>query len=148
MGCDIHPHLEIKLSGKWEYFSPLDMWRSYTTFAKMANVRNWKEGPTPISLPRGLPNDISFMTKFHSDHYGTDGHSHSWLGLNEMIELLKFFDDEELKKPWGSHVEDDTLKWADFGVWLFGNSINGFKKYPEDYPKELKDVRMIFWFDN
>jgi len=148
MGCDIHPHLEVKLNGEWKYFSPLDMWRSYSTFAKMANVRNWEEGPIPISPPKGLPNDVAFMTKFFSDYDGVDGHSHSWLGLDEIIELLKFFDDEGLKKPWGSCTEDDSYKWADFGVWLFGKSISGLKKYPGDYPKELEDVRMVFWFDN
>lgn len=148
MGCDIHSHIEVKLSGVWHYFSPVGMWRSYATFAKMAGVRNWDEGPKPISEPKGLPKDVSFMTKFHSDKYGIDGHSHSWLAYDELIELLKFFKDEGLKKPWGSHYEDDNNKWADFGVWLFGNSISGFNKYPNDYPEELEDVRLVFWFDN
>jgi len=147
MGCDIHAHLEVKIGGEWHYFSPVEMWQSYTTFAKMANVRNWDEGPTPISKPKGLPQDISFMTKYHSDNYGVDGHPHSWLGYDELIELLEFFESEDLEKPWGSHHEDD-LKWADFGVWLFGNPISGFKKYPGDYPADLEDVRMVFWFDN
>ena len=148
MGCDIHSHIEVKISGKWHYFSPVDMWRSYITFAKMANVRNWPDGPVPISEPKGLPDDISFMTKFHSDIYGDDGHSHSWLGCDELIELLKFFNDEGLKKPWGSHLEDDEFKLDDFGVWLFGSSISSFKKYPGGYPEGLEDVRMVFWFEN
>ncbi len=148
MGCDIHAHIEVKLNGKWEYYSPLAIWRSYATFAKMANVRNWGGGPRPLSLPKGLPNDVTLMTKLHSDYYGIDGHSHSWLGLNKIIKLLEFFESEKIKKPWGSHCEDDKYKRSDFGVWLFGGSISGLKKYPDDYPKELEDVRMVFWFDS
>lgn len=65
MGCDIHPHIEVRKNGKWEYFdwrkefqngtyddgepkydwnkmfeSPLYIHRNYNLFAILANVRN------------------------------------------------------------------------------------------------------------
>ena len=50
--------------------------RCYSLFALLANVRNYAE-ITPISNPRGLPNDVSEIVKEMSDQWGCDGHSHS-----------------------------------------------------------------------
>ena len=78
MGCDIHVHFEIKLNGKWEHYSNPSIDRNYELFAKMADVRNDYENPIiPISFPKGLPKDLSVVTKFEVDHWGSDGHSHS-----------------------------------------------------------------------
>jgi len=149
MGCDIHAHIEIKVTDEWHYYAPVDLWRDYAVFTKMAGVRDSGLSIEPISLPKGLPINISFTTRFHTEYLGDDGHSHSWLSYVEMQELLRFFKDElDGACPWGSRREDNSHKWDDFGIWLFGNSISGFGEHPKSYPEKLEDIRMVFWFDS
>ena len=100
MGCDIHVCCERKnYEGKWincdhfklnPYFDndrddeEIDKWwivpifddRNYALFATLADVRNY-EYIKPVSEPRGLPDDIHYITKELADSWGTDGHSHS-----------------------------------------------------------------------
>lgn len=114
MGCDIHIHLEYKsfrsektwVCGDYFYLNPyytdetendgeeqynlvgLCADRNYSRFATLADVRNY--GGTPcISRPRGLPYDVSEAVKADADRWGSDGHSHSYLTLQEMIDFQK-----------------------------------------------------------
>lgn len=122
MGCDIHAFTEIKIAGTWHTYTGVEMDRNYDLFAKMADVRNY-DGITPISKPRGLPEDVAAVTGVASRHYGNDGHSHSWLSHAEVCGLEKEF------RPL-------------FG-YLFGNYWSD-----RTLPKEVEDVRLVFWFDN
>ena len=141
MGCDIHAHIEVKIKGDWYYYDELDISRNYDLFSKMANVRNREEQPiTPISELKGLPNDLTFMTKFKSDIWDMDGHSHSWLSSREVFELEEWIEKNvilERHRPIG---------------YLFGNGLGGWTKFPEDFDKlksmGLQDFRLVFWFDN
>lgn len=138
MGCDIHLHTEVKIGGKWRHYSAPNFQRNYKYFAKMANVRNYDE-IEPISEPKGLPFDITEVTKFDADKWGSDAHSASWLGAEELVELEEFVLEDRKGDPW---FENKT--WG----YLFGNTWGGFAKYPEDRPEGLEDVRFVFWFDN
>jgi len=95
MGCDIHPHIEVRKDCRWvrhdwrkrhetgEFYDeartdpktnydtlfkdPLYIGRNYSLFSILANVRNGTgfagcdtgDGFKPISMPRGLPSDVS-----------------------------------------------------------------------------------------
>lgn len=110
MGCDIHLFVEIRKDGEWV---SVDEWekdedgdidvnyqnqfyhdRNYEVFAMLANVRNGRgfvgsntgDGLIPISQPKGLPEDVSKEISDYSDHWGVDGHSHSYLTVQELIE--------------------------------------------------------------
>ena len=103
MGCDIHSYVEklergiwIKVSNifprtKWEksYFKsnvsdhPFN-WRSYGIFGFLADVRNYSHSPV-ISASRGLPMDVSSEIKLEADDWGCDGHSFSFLMLDELL---------------------------------------------------------------
>jgi len=108
MGCDIHPAVErMNEDGSWEVVMPVDddnryakyrqpgepstcQWtfgRDYDSFALMANVRNYGN-TAPIAEPRGLPKDV---TPEVAEELPDDGdlHSHSWLMLPEILEVLK-----------------------------------------------------------
>ena len=135
MGCDIHLHTEVKIHGKWEHYGSPNVPRDYGLFALMAGVRKGNDDK-PISLPRGLPKDVSTLTKFASDYMGSDGHSHSYLNANEIIILEKYYADQ------GEHWPE--RRWG----YLFGNSWGGFIIYPEERPSGIEDVRFVFWFDN
>lgn len=134
MGCDIHAHVEVKVKNKWLHWDELKIERDYDLFEKMAGVRG--DVKNAIAPPRGLPKDINPSTKLASDIEGIDGHSHSWLSIDELLPL-----------------ENITKGTWPFG-YLFGNCWCGFKD-TEDNSSEaaarklgVTDARLVFWFDN
>jgi hypothetical protein len=108
MGCDIHvcveslktvhgktewrnvdffqrnPYFGSEYEPEWNLVSCFTE-RNYSLFALLADVRN-RAGNKPISAPRGLPKDVSLVTKNISDHWGEDGHSHSWFTIKELMD--------------------------------------------------------------
>lgn len=142
MGCDIHCHVEIKIDGKWEHYNMPRVGRNYRLFALLADVRNY-DGIEPISPVKGIPGDLSLLTRLDAEYWGTDGHSHSWLSVEEMkrLDLRK----EEALHPgmtWNAHGIEGVFGYLD------GNSWGGFVDYPEDRRKYAEDYRLVFWFDN
>lgn len=135
MGCDINAHIEIKYDGGWMYYAPMDIWRSYWLFTLMAGVRDTGE-IEPIVMPRGLPEDISPMTRIHREHYGVDGHSDSWLSSEEMTRVIEA-------------AKENLIHANNIGdaVYLFGTTLNGWQIDREHLPKALEDWRIVFWFD-
>jgi len=136
MGCDIHIHSEVKINGQWHHYSVGNVARNYELFAKMAGVKNCFN-ITPVSPPKGLPENISLVTKTSRDNTGGDGHHDSWLNIREINEIEKWQDDNLFKHSLSEDLGD-----------LFGNSFGSFLDYREDYPEEIEDVRWVFWFDN
>lgn len=106
MGCDIHLYVEKRLNdGRWgcvDYFKTNPFYsddplnekeyehisiynsRDYALFATLANVRNYGD-ITPISEPRGLPDDVSDIVEKASNDWGDNGHSHSWFTAKELF---------------------------------------------------------------
>ena len=68
--------------------------RNYNVFAILANVRNGRgfagvdtgDGFVPIAEPRGIPEDASDYYKHQVEAYGENGHSHSYLTLQELLD--------------------------------------------------------------
>jgi hypothetical protein len=113
MGCYIHLFQEKKVNGKWvtadkwapssyeddddrlrvDYDDRLYTGRNYRLFSVLAGVRNGvgfadvKTGVAviPIALPRGVPTDCCPEYKAEVDAWGSDGHSHSWLTLHDIM---------------------------------------------------------------
>lgn len=108
MGCDIHLFVEQrrKVNGqlKWisgDYFKfnyyyesgdskdeysliELHGDRNYSLFSTLAGVRDYSEKNTPISEPKGVPNDCCEYVKTQKEYWDGDGHSHSWFTLKEL----------------------------------------------------------------
>lgn len=144
MGCDIHLHIEIKIAGieGWQHFSHPHVHQNYLLFSYMANVRNY-DNVTPISSPKGLPPDISEVTKYcyTVDKLHYHPHSESYLDSDEIAKL---------DEVWESFAKEDfnnDLEHSIFQCYLFGNSFGGFRRYGDKVPN-LQDVRFVFWFDN
>ena len=142
MGCDIHAHYEIKVKGRWVYYTQANITRNYIFFAKLANVRNYFE-IYYIDEPRGLPEDITELVKIHSDYMVADAHSHSCISSKEYAQVMEFVDNFD----YGNDTKRSVYNW-DSEPFLFGNGFESFHKYREDYPEFLEDFRFIFWFDN
>ena len=115
MGCDIHFFVENQVNGAWlsadkwppnkyadeegepphilDYKDSFYHDRNYNLFAILADVRNGSgfagcdtgNGFVPICEPRGVPDDVSEQVASESDRMGVDGHSHSWLTVDELL---------------------------------------------------------------
>jgi hypothetical protein len=148
MGCDIHLILECKNDdGKWvginnfNYISnhalgdPKDsgswyFWtvrsRNYELFGKLAGVRRQSlEGPKP----RGIPADASELARMEIDHFGGDGHSHSWGLLSEIggYFLAMYWPNQMLEEHRHERIQE-----------LFGIQHEG----------PLDNFRLVYFFDN
>jgi len=141
MGCDIHLHTEIKVDGVWYHYNTANMRRDYELFGFLAGVRYGPENDTSLAADRGLPADVSFVTKLISDDWGCDAHSHSFLDAAEIVILEQWIKE--------NRTSPDKYAWPEqqWG-YLFGNSWGDFTKYPNERPKNIEDVRFVFWFDN
>ncbi len=137
MGCDIHCFAEVKINGRWEHYGPLKIYRFYTVFNAMANCGRGDSELRPKGGNRGIPRDSSFMTKFHADNYGEDGHSHSWLSRLEFSALIHHFKDDI--DPSAQEQGKD---------YFFGNGWDLSRDNWNEYIPEVQDVRWVFWFDN
>jgi hypothetical protein len=135
MGCDIHIYVEKKIGDTWypltppqhnPYYEPGDeeeggpwsqpLTLEHRVFSMLAGVRNGHgfagiktgEPITPISEPRGLPDDVCAEIKEISDAWDIDGHSHSHFTLAELDAV-----------PWKQN-EIHSCGWVDaaqFQVW-------------------------------
>lgn len=150
MGCDIHWHAEIKINGKWEHYAHTYVARNYRLFELMAGVRG-DEG-NAVSPPKGLPNDCSAVTRLLYAKEEGDAHSMSWLsaaeiaGLEERWALLH---DHKMFKGRANITEiKNDFEHSVFHCYLFGSSWASFALYPDERPKDVEDVRWVFWFDN
>ena len=141
MGTDVHGCVEVwsKKLNKWVMHNEITYSfydgnrtyahkyhfrdRDYSYFAALAGVRG--EGPEP----KGIPIDVSESTQWHIDHWAQDGHSHSYMPLEEAVALYKFLH------------PDIEKKYTDLYWYLFG--LEG----PADDSRDTK-FRVVFWFDS
>lgn len=142
MGCDIHLHIEVKVNGKWEHYSHPHIQRNYGLFAFMAGVRQSDGNPlVPIAEPRGLPTDLSVITKIDYAHDEPDSHSESWLNRDEIRRVCEFMMERPIG-PWAGEWEHTQLGYANGNAyWTVGDDDEG-------HPAEYEDIRFVFWFDN
>lgn len=139
MSCDVHGFVEVKVKGKWQAYSAIKTLRDYTLFARMAGVRGDED---PIAEPRGFPEDAAMITRLEYEWWGSDAHTPSYLTAKEVALI-----ENEAAKIDPALCRNYLLSVAPFG-YVCGNSIRNISKYPEDCPKWIDDVRLVFWFDN
>jgi hypothetical protein len=90
--------------------------RDYRFFGVVAGVRAPIKG---AFKPRGYPDDVSPEVLAEIKRYGDDGHTHSWLGVQEMLD---------------SDVMKENCPYQ--------------LSYLRDYIPDPKNTRMVFYFDN
>ena len=201
MGADIHLFTEIKKSinseDKWVnvdnwrynpyYQEGNNNWermlsvesiysgRNYELFGILAGVRN--RNNDMIDDPRGLPEDVSEVTKKESDRWDGDGHSHSWLtlrelkedqGLHPVVKRSGFISPEaaELLDA-GEETPDTWCQMTTLTTWVKREWDEGcdvlkplvdklnervrdeFYVWGDEERPELDEkIRIVFWFDN
>lgn len=113
MGCDIHFYVDKKVGDTWvtadiwetqrvidpgyyydndpegdifrQYNSFYQDGRNYELFALLGGVRMYDDTVRPIAARRGVPKDASPEYLREVNYMGSDGHSHSWCTLYELI---------------------------------------------------------------
>lgn len=103
--------------------------RDYSLFYRLAGVRGPYEFE-PLSESRGLPEDISSDMQRESDGWGTDGHSHSYFTLTELLAV-----DWDL---------GGGVYWTDFILTIAAMQELALMNCGGDTDR----VRCVFWFDN
>jgi hypothetical protein len=172
MGCDINSFAEVKRNNKWEkvndHFTLDDnnkkfynkekgdnpfYWRSYSTFAFLAGVRNY-EHCEPISEPKGLPDDLSEEVKNNYEDLKCDTYSASYLTAKELLDFDydKTLLDRRVTKTKGNYANGAALEEEGEGRILTYRENLGewFFKHLEELKTlgEPENVRIVFWFNN
>lgn len=160
MGCDIHSIAQVNKNGKWETVDVglLSTPRNYHDFAVLANVRNGTgfagsiTGDTWMVLfdEKGLPEDIGYVeletisfvnNEGDEDTYWLGDHSHSYLTLAEIREILEYFSDKKYTSKMSGY--DKALEFLNIEKYV--NTLNDIGKKSgcdDDF------VRMVFGFDS
>ncbi len=128
MGCDIHGVFQRKVNDVWEDLkSEYDCQRDYTLFAILADVRN-SGHITPISEPRGFPEDFLVVcyqpgpeSTEDPEDYGSEPTYHPVSDVSHMSPWRqKYFDPkEDMLAIWmGDHsrswlTSTEMLAWYD-----------------------------------
>lgn len=113
--------------------------RCYDDFAILADVRN-SAGFAPIADPKGVPKDASKKYLKKVEQYGGDGHSHSWVTLQE---LLAFDWNQTIKDYTGRTV---TYKTCANNLWNL--TIPQMMKVCKQHDVLPDELRLVFYFDN
>lgn len=156
MGCDIHSYAEQQdARGEWHQIpdvSPFD-WRSYSVYGFLADVRNYSM-VTPLAEPRGIPVDTSREVRSEYEDWGVDGHSASWLSLDELagFDYDQTLEDRRVTRQVGPNAFDGAAL-AEPG----GGEMTTYREFlGAAYFRDLETlqaidapaVRIVFWFDN
>lgn len=159
MGCDIHLYLERLYDGKWvnidywqynRYYNEAEpdssepkmyhvgayQGRNYELFSILAGVRNYGRNK-PIKQPRGLPVDISSVTK---EGYGDGSYLHtpSWY---TMKELYDYYNKHSKTKCRGMLNVEQRKELADGIIpneWCQGTNQTGYEFAEWEVDNELK----------
>lgn len=142
MGCDIHAHTEVKINEEWHHLCYANFGRSYFMFARLAGVRNCEGVDHPE--PRGVPHDMSKLTRLDYESYGRDAHTSSYLFMAEYMGVIK--------KAW-----NDLLEVYDYDCNEY-EFYQHWRHNPFGYCYDIDDLnlhfegateaRIVFWFDN
>ena len=155
MGCDIHVFAERKIGSEYEPvqidLSQLEH-RSYGKFGFLTGtVRNYSAVP-PISLPRGLPADVSSVIRSEYERWGLDSHTPSWLSVQELLA----FDYDAPMEDRRVTVQIAPQHFDGGGTCQIGmGQKTTYREFLGAYffreLQELKDAgvdRIVFWFDS
>jgi hypothetical protein len=161
MGCDIHGFIEVKQKDRWvcKKKHNLKLHRDYYLFTLLADVRNYSKIEYEQKLYprkclfdefRGLPSDVSNFVEKESNNWGCDGHSHSFITLEEF-EKIDY--DEPIFPIDGSPAKLIMDNFNNVKVTLreiIKSNCDYFEIIDElkSLKKKPDEVRLVFWFDN
>ena len=136
MGAKIHMHIEVKSSDTWYHYAAPAMFRDRVFFDLLGGIYNKEAAVVP---PRGLPEDLSFVTKhdWDQDREGYRLHHPGWLKAEELWTLQEKLNERSLDSK--MMLEHD-LEAGLLHTYINGNALASHQGWD--------DLRFIFWFDN
>lgn len=162
MGCDIHVNLEkytkIGVENKWvnvdywqinPYFGVDDsnreydrvsfyVGRNYDLFSILAEIRGSLD---PIADARGIPEDVSTITKREYNIDGFEVHTPSYYTLKELKDyLFNNADNEEIVDNLSYFVDAMNRRFKT-EFWISDDD-------EKRYTIKENGFRVVFWFDN
>lgn len=137
MGASIHMHIEVKSGDAWHHYAAPHMFRNGIFFDLVAGISGKLQ---PVVPPRGLPENLSFVTQHD---WGQDSESYrlhhaGWLSADELFELQRRLNEVyrgSLLDRMDYDLEDGFLH-----TYINGNALASHQGWD--------DLRFIFWFDN
>lgn len=138
-------HIEVRPAGltDWYHYAAPSIRQDYGLFSLMSDIRR-NSGIAPVVQPKGLPHDLSLVTRlcFAVDAERYPPHGASWLGRDEITDLREAW--AALVRSRGGNPYDlnHDLECGIFHTYMCGNEIEGIDGTP------FEDVRLVFWFDN
>ncbi|EAG1729779.1 hypothetical protein [Listeria monocytogenes] len=145
--------------------------RNYDLFAILAGVRNYNK-LTPISYPKGLPDDVCMAIKKEHDCWEDNAHSQSYVTLKEllaydwkkeMLFMAKARTKEQAIHIFGDKIVETHDTTTGVNVHYLttlaertGNFMETIEKLKalQQYSNNLyhqvneEDIRIVFWFDS
>jgi len=124
-------------------------WQNYGMFGFLANVRNYSQVPC-ISLPRGLPENVSEEVKWYIEHEGDGAFSVSWLSVDELLnfDYNSQFEDRRCAKQIRPRFWDhgSTCEVGEGKMTTYRDFLS--KEFFRDLLilKENQADRIVFWF--
>ena len=156
MGCDIHSYAEVYHQNSWKfikdniftygYYTRGSLnWgginthepygeRNYYLFSLLADVRNYNNHITPISIPRGVPKNISKEVRKEIEQWASDGHSHSYFTLKELLEIKW---DEEIDEEGYVDIYSYNTYMKNGAPYSWCRGVGGVEIITEDEMKQL-----------
>lgn len=189
MGCDIHIYREKKIDGAWvaadkwqqtdyglevSYKDQAYTGRNYQLFGLLSKgVRTENE----FSFEqRGMPFNSCEQIQSLAEEWSSDGHSHSYLYLHELKDMLEFLQTRTLKisgmkdrdelKALRESIVSSNPDWNLLYPYCQGSSMETYERFSVDVPasfylgESLSEIinsfdgidgenhRIVFFFDN
>jgi hypothetical protein len=135
MSLTMEMHVEIKIGGQWLHYQRASLEGDLSLFVKMTHYFGFRH---ELIVAEKLPaTDKSETTEFCLQKDLNDTKRISWADKRELAAIEKWWEQKYPSDPFGF-----TKKIG----WLFGSTYQNFAgNHPGDFPKELEDVRAIFW---
>lgn len=144
MGMSMTVHTEVKIGGVWHHYGRAEIHNNRELFDLLAGVGESRTPPPKIDDPRGLPPDVSELTRLDAARHD-DYHSHSWIGRIEIERVHRHVTAEK----WTSNGGIAGFWLEGWLGTLFGYQWCEFNKVMQyAHFAGLNDVRWVFWFDN
>jgi hypothetical protein len=157
MGSDIHVHVEQQdLDGSWQHTRwPAEVpdyvgagpftRRHYGVFGFLGLCsRNYSRVPAVAQL-RGLPPDISRETRRDAHAWRADGHSHSWVSVQELADVDYSQTFEDLRGDGGVTTEPGCGEMTTLRAFLGDPFFADLAALTA--MNQVRSTRMVFWFD-
>ncbi len=134
MGFDIKAHIEVKIHKQWHHYSCPSILRNYDLMDFLGAENSLSRNNR--FKAKGLPEDISVVTRIAYNRDVANLFNPSWLTPDELKIVSSKF----------PQLDSFNIMQGNELGYLFDNSVERFYEYRSDYPQEIEDVRMVFWF--